>query len=468
MNDNDMTNILKNFAAAEDGKVVDAATGELKQSTAASEKNAMKALLEGLDSAQRSVNQMPATHKMAKSTDTAHPASNFLVGGEDGEPEAGDEVVSEAPNLRTVKVTYSNGDSVTTDMAAGLSDEQIHDYFAVGKRFNLGNPATGGDNVQTVTDVEILDQVTEIDEVDDGDPVVTMDDVVETWKSVFPNSSVAAGKSFGGGYSFKFRLSSGPEEVANGIMDNDPLGYTAFLEPNGGWRETASSMLVAPEEGSHMAYSSVKFRKKKAKNVTVDQLHKRFMQVKDFVIANADRLHNVQFDILDKITEAAFGERKPAEDVHKKQSLADIFRSMDETEEDLAARFQKELHADRTAKELNKGDNGKFNLAEEPLKEGTTTATLDKMVKDMMKVLNRGKTAMVTATRVRGVGQMEGPVIDYEIDWKDHYDESINEEEELTWGDEMIEDLKLLLQDSADGRIDLREELHKLIAIYEK
>jgi len=38
---------------------------------------------------------------------------------------------------------------------------------------------------------------------------------------------------------------------------------------------------------------------------------------------------------------------------------------MDETEEDKAAQFKKELHSDRKARELNKGDNGKFNLAED-------------------------------------------------------------------------------------------------------
>lgn len=62
--------------------------------------------------------------------------------------------------LRNVSVTYSDGTVIDTDMAAHLTDEQIRDYFKVGKKFNLGNasiPCDGniGDNIQTVTVVTI-------------------------------------------------------------------------------------------------------------------------------------------------------------------------------------------------------------------------------------------------------------------------------------------------------------------------
>lgn len=55
--------------------------------------------------------------------------------------------------LRAVKVTYSNGDTISTSMAAHLTDEEIIDYFAIGKEFNIGSV---GDNVQTVKNVDIL------------------------------------------------------------------------------------------------------------------------------------------------------------------------------------------------------------------------------------------------------------------------------------------------------------------------
>lgn len=56
-------------------------------------------------------------------------------------------------NLRGVKVTYSNGSIIPTSMAAHLTDQQIYDYFAIGKLFNIG---TVSDNMQQVVKVEIF------------------------------------------------------------------------------------------------------------------------------------------------------------------------------------------------------------------------------------------------------------------------------------------------------------------------
>jgi hypothetical protein len=178
-----------------------------------------------------------------------------------------EETVKEAAgNLRSVKVTYSNGDSVTTDMAANLTDEQIHDYFAIGKRFNLGDGA-GGDNVQTVTDVEILE---------------------------------------------------------------------------------------------------------------------------------------------DKV-----GQKTPSEEVYKKQSFKDIFSSMEESEEEMAERFKRELHGETPKKELHKGDNGKFDLAE----EAKSISHLDGVVQDMQRMLLNGKTVHLTAKKTGP--HMEGIVVEYNLKWTD-------------------------------------------------
>lgn len=59
-----------------------------------------------------------------------------------------------ASNLRSVKVTYDNGDVVNTNMAAGLSDDDIKKHFRIGKLFNLGH--AGGDLMAKVKSVEIL------------------------------------------------------------------------------------------------------------------------------------------------------------------------------------------------------------------------------------------------------------------------------------------------------------------------
>lgn len=56
--------------------------------------------------------------------------------------------------LRSVKVTFDNGDVLTTSMAAKLSDDDIKNYYKAGKEFNLGSG--GRDNIQKVTGVEIL------------------------------------------------------------------------------------------------------------------------------------------------------------------------------------------------------------------------------------------------------------------------------------------------------------------------
>lgn len=56
-------------------------------------------------------------------------------------------------NLRSVKVTYADGNIIYTDMAAGLTDNEILSYFAVGKVFNIGNV---DDNLQAVTECEII------------------------------------------------------------------------------------------------------------------------------------------------------------------------------------------------------------------------------------------------------------------------------------------------------------------------
>lgn len=55
--------------------------------------------------------------------------------------------------LREVKVVFSNGDVIYTNMAAGLTNQEIEEYYKVGRVFNLG---TVGDNMQKVTKLQII------------------------------------------------------------------------------------------------------------------------------------------------------------------------------------------------------------------------------------------------------------------------------------------------------------------------
>jgi hypothetical protein len=57
-------------------------------------------------------------------------------------------------DLRSVRVTYSNGEVINTNMAHGLKDEDIYNYFAIGKQFNISSGIE--DNLQTVVKCEIL------------------------------------------------------------------------------------------------------------------------------------------------------------------------------------------------------------------------------------------------------------------------------------------------------------------------
>lgn len=54
--------------------------------------------------------------------------------------------------MTTVKVTYSNDDTITT--AINGSEDEIRQYFKIGKIFNIGS--AGQDNLQKVKKLEII------------------------------------------------------------------------------------------------------------------------------------------------------------------------------------------------------------------------------------------------------------------------------------------------------------------------
>lgn len=59
--------------------------------------------------------------------------------------------------LRKVTVKYTDGDTVSTSMASHLTDDEIYDYFAPGKKFNVG--INGEDLIKTVDHVIIHENV---------------------------------------------------------------------------------------------------------------------------------------------------------------------------------------------------------------------------------------------------------------------------------------------------------------------
>lgn len=55
--------------------------------------------------------------------------------------------------LRVVKVTFSDGDTITTEMNSELSDNEIRSYYKIGRVFNLG---CVNDRLVKVTNVDII------------------------------------------------------------------------------------------------------------------------------------------------------------------------------------------------------------------------------------------------------------------------------------------------------------------------
>ncbi len=274
MNDNKMNDILSNFTNAVNGDGTDTATGNLTVNAAAASKNQMKSLLEGLDATQKSVNQMPGTHKMGKSTATKHPASKYLVGGE-------------------------------------------------------------------------FDEEQDITEVQRGIP----------------------GKA----------------------------GWGSAVQ------RAKEQMLKMRKSGKNdryiadMLYNTMQ-------NVSIKNMPGLFKAIGLNVIEDSPEVEDTYEDTIAK--------RKKGSDVHKKQSFSDIFRSMDETEDDLAGRFKKELHDEKTSRALAKGTNGKFSLAEGP---GMTTATFESMVEDMKRLMGQGKTISLVAKESHLSDRYKGEIFDYSL-----------------------------------------------------
>jgi len=122
--------------------------------------------------------------------------------------------------------------------------------------------------------------------------------VKDAWMHVMPNSAVSARKILGG-WTFRFFLTKDQSECANGIRDNDPLYYAAHFDRDGTFKESHGYLLVKPTV-PNMAYSSERFRLKSTKNPTYEQLVKRFTNVRNFIMSNADKLKDTKFNIADK------------------------------------------------------------------------------------------------------------------------------------------------------------------------
>ncbi len=53
--------------------------------------------------------------------------------------------------MRTVKVTYANGDHIVTGING--TEDEIRQYFSIGRVFNIGSVE---DNLQSITKLEFI------------------------------------------------------------------------------------------------------------------------------------------------------------------------------------------------------------------------------------------------------------------------------------------------------------------------
>lgn len=56
--------------------------------------------------------------------------------------------------LREIEVHFSDGSKLTTNMASGLSDKEMTDYYKIGRAFNIG--AGGKDKMVKVKKTKII------------------------------------------------------------------------------------------------------------------------------------------------------------------------------------------------------------------------------------------------------------------------------------------------------------------------
>lgn len=130
---------------------------------------------------------------------------------------------------------------------------------------------------------------------------LTNEQITDTWKEVFPNSLMLCNKAcLGDSYYFKGKLAANRHESANQILENDPL-YYVFCIDDGDYSENMCFIYVKPTKNMYLCYERVNLRRKSIKSVTVEKLRKRFLQIKELVVANKDNFKNLCFDINEKI-----------------------------------------------------------------------------------------------------------------------------------------------------------------------
>jgi len=122
----------------------------------------------------------------------------------------------------------------------------------------------------------------------------------ELYMNVFPLSHVAVSKGCLGETNTLYikGFIQNPDEWGNGISHNDPLNFMATYNPVTNVYKEENLCLTIKPTNPHMAYGSVKLRKKTIKNLTPEKLTARLKQIKEFIKVNVP---NMVHDIKTKV-----------------------------------------------------------------------------------------------------------------------------------------------------------------------
>lgn len=129
---------------------------------------------------------------------------------------------------------------------------------------------------------------------------LTNEEIKALWVDIFPKSMMLCRKAcLGDSYFFDGKLAGNINESANRIIENDPLNY-GFEIDGDTYKEYSNSILIKPDN-QYMVYGRSHMRRKTIKNVTLEKLRKRFLEVKKHIVDNKDNFINLEFDINEKI-----------------------------------------------------------------------------------------------------------------------------------------------------------------------
>lgn len=137
--------------------------------------------------------------------------------------------------------------------------------------------------------------------------------VTSAFKKHFPNGFIQINqrKSFGDNGDYfvvRFGMIGNPRDNSNGIPENDKMGHTVTIQPNGDGSyvfKSSGRVYTEPKEGSYNAMDSIKTKLGNKSKVTIDKasdvLVKFFPKLSKIMQDNKDIIFGVkQNDIKDK------------------------------------------------------------------------------------------------------------------------------------------------------------------------